>query len=67
MKQMQKKERTNTPEENIRLVRQVFEALHTGDTSKVNEFISPQYFNHESQIDPIRSLIFVDRKSLQTR
>jgi predicted ester cyclase len=57
MKQMQEKEkeRLNTTEENIRIVRQVFEAFNTGDTSKANEFISPQYFNHESQIDPVRS------------
>lgn len=40
---------------NISKVRQVFEAFNTGNTSKVNEFISPQYFNHESQVDPIRS------------
>ena len=46
---------TSTREEHIRLVRQVFEAINTGNTSKVNEFISPQYFNHESQIDPVRS------------
>ena len=48
----------NTPEEekeNIRIVRQVFEAFNTGNIAKVNEFISPQYFNHESQIDPVRS------------
>src|SRR5437763_14674663 len=56
MKQMWKKERTNTTEEeNIKAVRQVFEAINTGNISKVNEFICPQYFNHESQIDPVRS------------
>jgi predicted ester cyclase len=55
MKKMWEKERTNTTEENIKVVRQVFEAINTGNTSKVNEFISPQYFNHESQIDPVRS------------
>ena len=44
------KEETNTTEENIKAVRQVFEAINTGNTSKVNEFISPQYFNQESQI-----------------
>jgi steroid delta-isomerase-like uncharacterized protein len=57
MKQMREigKERLNTIEENIRIVRQVFEAFNSGNTSKVNEFISPQYFNHESQIDPVRS------------
>lgn len=49
------KERLNTTEENIRVVRQVFEAFNTGNTSEANEFISPQYFNHESQVDPIRS------------
>jgi predicted ester cyclase len=50
------KEKTNTTEEeNIMVVRQVFEAFNTGNTSKVNEFISPQYFNHESQVDPVRA------------
>jgi steroid delta-isomerase-like uncharacterized protein len=49
------KETQNITEENIMVVRQVFEAFNSGNTSKVNEFISPQYFNHESQVDPIRS------------
>jgi predicted ester cyclase len=48
-------ERLSTTEENIRLVRQAFNAFNTGDITKVNEFISEQYFNHESQIDPVRS------------
>ena len=41
--------------DNIRLVRNVIDALNTGDTSKVSDFISPNYFNHESQMDPVRS------------
>src|SRR5919109_2103421 len=36
-------------EENINLVRRVFEAFNTGDTSKVSEFISDDYINRESQ------------------
>ena len=36
-------------EENINLVRRVFEAFNTGDTSKVREFISDDYINRESQ------------------
>jgi predicted ester cyclase len=44
-----------TEEGNIKIVRQVFEAFNTGDVSRVQEFISEQYFNHESQIDPLRS------------
>jgi uncharacterized protein (TIGR02246 family) len=40
---------------NIRVVREALEALNSGDISNVQEFISPQYFNHESQMDPIRS------------
>ena len=40
---------------NVRVVREALEALNSGDISKVQEFISPQYFNHESQIDPVRS------------
>jgi ketosteroid isomerase-like protein len=40
---------------NIQLVRQAFQAINTGDISKASEFISPRYFNHESQMDPVRS------------
>jgi uncharacterized protein (TIGR02246 family) len=40
---------------NIRVVRQALEALNSGDVSRVHEFISPEYFNHESQVDPVRS------------
>jgi predicted ester cyclase len=36
-------------------VKYAIDALNTGDTSRVSEFISPIYFNHESQMDPIRS------------
>ena len=51
---------TGTEEEeqeakNIKTVNQLREALNTGDVSRVHEFISPEYFNHESQVDPIRS------------
>jgi uncharacterized protein (TIGR02246 family)/steroid delta-isomerase-like uncharacterized protein len=42
-------------ETNIRVVREALEALNSGDISRVHEFISPQYFNHESQMDPVRS------------
>jgi predicted ester cyclase len=49
------KVRTSTAEENIRIVRQAFEAINTGDTSRIHEVINPQYFNHESQVDPVRS------------
>jgi len=51
-----KKTETETKEEtNIRVVREALEALNSGDISRVHEFISPQYFNHESQVDPVRS------------
>jgi predicted ester cyclase len=46
--------RLNTTEDNIRIVREVFNIFNTGDITRVNE-LSPQYFNHESQIDPVRS------------
>jgi predicted ester cyclase len=36
-------------EENISLVRRAFQAVNTGDTSKVSEFISDNYINVESQ------------------
>ena len=40
---------------NIQVVEKVFQAVNTGDMSKVSDFISPKYFNHESQRDPVRS------------
>ncbi|MGC2440626.1 MAG: ester cyclase [Nitrososphaeraceae archaeon] len=46
---------TPTKEDNIRLVKYAIDALNTGETSRVSEFISPIYFNHESQMDPVRS------------
>ena len=46
--------RLNMTEGNIRIVREVFKAFNTGDITRVSEFISPHYFNHESQIDPAR-------------
>ena len=52
----EKKTETETNEAaNVRVVREALEALNSGDISKVQEFISPQYFNHESQMDPVRS------------
>jgi hypothetical protein len=39
----------------ISAVKQAIESFNTGDTSKVSKFISPTYFNHESQMDPVRS------------
>jgi nogalonic acid methyl ester cyclase / aklanonic acid methyl ester cyclase len=40
---------------NAETVRHVFQALNTGDISNVSDFISPRYFNHELQMDPVRS------------
>jgi predicted ester cyclase len=43
-----------TEGKNIKAARLVIDAFNTGNVSNVSEFISPQYFNHESQVDPIR-------------
>jgi steroid delta-isomerase-like uncharacterized protein len=43
-----------TEESNTKLARQVIEAFNTGDVGNVSQVISPQYFNHESQVDPVR-------------
>src|SRR5919106_5641091 len=43
-----------TEENNIKVARQVIEAFNTGDVRNVSQFISPEYFNHESQVDPVR-------------
>ncbi len=48
-------ERLNTTEDNIQIVREAFNTFNTGDITRVSEFISLQYFNHESQMDPSRS------------
>jgi hypothetical protein len=40
---------------NVGVVRKALAALNSGHISNIQEFISPQYFNHESQMDPIRS------------
>ena len=39
---------------NINTAREVINAFNTGNVTNVSSFISEQYFNHESQIDPIR-------------
>jgi steroid delta-isomerase-like uncharacterized protein len=44
----------STEENNINAVRRVADAFNTGNVSNVSEFISPKYFNHESQVDPVR-------------
>src|SRR5918995_512022 len=48
-------ERGRKVRSNIRVVRQALEVLNTGDLRRIHEFINPQYFNHESQVDPVRS------------
>ena len=44
----------STEENNINTVRRVADAFNTGNVSNVSKFISPQYFNHESQVDQVR-------------
>lgn len=52
-------------EDNIRLVRNVIDALNTGDT-RVSDFISLKYFNHEAQMDPVRSKMRGPREFIET-
>lgn len=49
------KVRRNMLEQHVQTVRQAIEISNTGDTSRVDEVISPNYFDHESQGDPVRS------------
>jgi nogalonic acid methyl ester cyclase / aklanonic acid methyl ester cyclase len=42
-------------EKNIDLVKNAIQALDSGDMSKVSEFISPNYFYHESQLNLVRA------------
>ena len=53
--EVKSKVKPETETTSIRVVREALEALNTGDVSRVHEFISPEYFNHESQVDPVRS------------
>src|SRR5688572_13993756 len=53
--EVKSKVKPETETTSIRVVREALESLNTGDVSRVHEFISPQYFNHESQVDPVRS------------
>jgi len=43
-----------TEEGGIKAARQVIDAFNTGNVGNVSDFISEQYFNVESQIDPVR-------------
>ena len=49
------KEKEEKEKRNIQTVMRLKDAVNTGDVSRAHEFISEQYFNHESQIDPVRS------------
>ena len=49
------KEKEEKEKRNIQTVMRLKDAINTGDVSRAHEFISEQYFNHESQIDPVRS------------
>ncbi|HET6800795.1 MAG TPA: ester cyclase, partial [Nitrososphaeraceae archaeon] len=53
--EVKSKVKPETETTSIRVVREALEALNTGDVNRVHEFISPEYFNHESQVDPVRS------------
>jgi steroid delta-isomerase-like uncharacterized protein len=43
-----------TVEDNIEAAREVINAFNTGNVSNVSDFISEEYFNRESQVDPVR-------------
>ena len=43
-----------TEENGIKAARQVIDAFNTGNVGNVSDFISEQYLNVESQIDPVR-------------
>src|SRR5690606_20721974 len=42
-------------DESIRAVRKLIEAFNTGDTTKLDELVNPEYFNHETQASPERA------------
>ncbi|MEW6604227.1 MAG: ester cyclase [Thermoproteota archaeon] len=45
----------SSTDENIRTVRRLIEAFNAGDVNKLDELVSPEYFNHESQASPERA------------
>lgn len=59
-------------ENNIMMARELIEVFNTGEVGNVSKFISPEYFNHESQVDSIRAQLrgpeeFIDTvKNLRT-
>ena len=40
---------------NIQFIKSIIDTINTGDTANVSDFIGPTYYNHESQMDPVRS------------
>ncbi|HEX5187217.1 MAG TPA: hypothetical protein VFV86_10040, partial [Nitrososphaeraceae archaeon] len=54
MREEKEEATTTSNKNNIDKARQVIEAFNTGNVSNVSAFINPQYFNHESQVDPVR-------------
>ena len=46
---------SNTHNDNIQFVRNVIDVINSGDTTSVSDFIGPTYYNHESQMDSVRS------------
>ena len=46
---------SNTHNDNIQFVRNVIDVINSGDTTNVSDFIGPTYYNHESQMDRVRS------------
>ncbi|HEX5187280.1 MAG TPA: ester cyclase [Nitrososphaeraceae archaeon] len=59
-------ETTTTNKNNIDKAKQVIEAFNTGNVSNVSAFISPQYFNHESQVDPVRGELIGPEEFIDT-
>ena len=52
--------------DNINTAREVINAFNTGNVTNVSNFISEQYFNHESQIDPVRGQLRGPTKFIDT-
>jgi predicted ester cyclase len=46
---------SNKYNDNIQVIKSVIDTINTGDTENVSDFIGPTYYNHESQMDSVRS------------
>jgi hypothetical protein len=50
--------------DNIQPIKSVIDTINKGDRANVSDFIGPTYYDHESQMDPVRSKMRGQKNSL---